>query len=50
MAELASATSQKEFEERLKKVRSIQDVNAQKESGEITSQSNPYLRNGDMFD
>ncbi|KAJ1391100.1 polyprotein [Sesbania bispinosa] len=50
MAELASATSQQEFEERSKKVRSVQDVNAQEESDERTSQSNPYLRNEDMFD
>ncbi|KAJ1441875.1 polyprotein [Sesbania bispinosa] len=49
MAELASATSQ-EFEERLKLVRAIQDPTVQEESDESTSQLNPYLRNGDIFD
>ncbi|KAJ1415882.1 polyprotein [Sesbania bispinosa] len=50
MAELASATSQEEFEERLKLVKAIQDPTVQEESDESTSQSNPYFRNGDMFD
>nr|KYP43243.1 polyprotein [Cajanus cajan] len=50
MAELASATSQEEFEERLRLVRSIQDEEAQEEIGSSKSEStNPYFCNEDMF-
>nr|KYP56455.1 polyprotein [Cajanus cajan] len=51
MAELASATSQEEFEERLKLIQSLQDGSQAEETGSSNSIStNPYLRNEDMFD
>ncbi|XP_029125188.1 uncharacterized protein LOC114915130 [Cajanus cajan] len=50
MAELASASSQEEFEERLRLVRALQDPEAQEETGSSESVStNPYLKNEDMY-
>nr|KYP40341.1 hypothetical protein KK1_038333 [Cajanus cajan] len=51
MAELASATSQEEFEARLQLIRALQDDSQPEETGSSDSIStSPYLRNEDMFD
>ncbi|RDX80910.1 Enzymatic polyprotein, partial [Mucuna pruriens] len=47
MAELAASTTAEEF---YNKARSLQGGSSQRESDEGSSQSNPYLRNEDMFD
>ncbi|RDX88196.1 hypothetical protein CR513_30243, partial [Mucuna pruriens] len=50
MAELASATTVEEFEATLLKARSILDSDNADHSDTESSESNSYLRNGDMFD
>nr|KYP51741.1 Retrotransposable element Tf2 [Cajanus cajan] len=51
MAELASAGSQEEFEERLRLIHALQDGSVEEETGSSDSVStNPYVRNEDMFD
>ena len=48
MAELASASSQEEFEERLRLIQTLQDTSDSKSTDSISS--NPYFRNEDMLD
>lgn len=52
MAELASGTSQEEFEEKLKKICQPQDttIEGSRESSSTHSLSNPYLKNHDLFE
>ncbi|RDX65401.1 hypothetical protein CR513_55945, partial [Mucuna pruriens] len=47
MAELAASTTAEEF---YSKARSLQGGSSKYDSDEGSSQSNPYLRNEDMFD